>query len=120
MSKLAEHLTVTLNGEKFVPEMAPVPTMEVGMTIEDFSPSLGDIQTFSVGVKLSVTAAVNRETMAHNQFIIREMKRNIIEDVFGEFRKDFSTINLLLFNRDTEAAMKALDEFRTKMFEEGL
>ena len=120
MSKLAEHLTLSLDNRSLSYEMKPIAIMDVGMTIDDYSPTLGDIQTINVGVKLGVSAAINRRSMANNEFIVREMKMKIIEQLFGEFREDFMKVNSCLFERDIEGAMKTLSEFRTKMFEEGL
>jgi hypothetical protein len=51
---------------------------------------------------------------------IKKMKRSIVEEVFGEFRKDIENIRHALYERDVKKAQVELDNLYLNMFENGL
>ena len=51
------------------------------------------------------------------EYIISNTKRNLIEYMFGEFRKPILDIRVALFNRNYELAEELLSKLETQMFE---
>lgn len=47
----------------------------------------------------------------------RRLTRFILEEVFGEFRKDLMDAQYALYNQDTETAMQILTKIERDMFE---
>lgn len=48
--------------------------------------------------------------------ILRQVKLNVVEEIFGEFRKPIKEIRHHLYNKDIPAALETLSNLENKMF----
>lgn len=71
---------------------------------------------YALTVTFSVKGFVHSESGQAIQEFKERCKRQIIEEVFGQFRKHFITVDRALLDRDCESARKALVDFEVEMF----
>ena len=51
-----------------------------------------------------------------SKYVLNDVKRAIIEEVFGEFRAHFRAMEMALWEHDIDKARAALKAFETQMF----
>ena len=112
MSRLADALT-TLQGR----EKKPVPMMPSVVITQDIRLSDWQAATiYTMGVKIEAR-------MFHvdppSEQALGELRRNIIEEVFGEFRPRIRAISRALLELDTDKARAELTALECQMFEVG-
>ena len=124
MSKLAKAITAELKRDYQSPSMN---FLDVDGSIKEIA-----TPTYSRDVLVQIRASFGAELWVNERSVIQstaanpitmaveDVKRAVIEEIFGEFRKPLSELRIALYNRDSERARQVLRELEHQMFQEGL
>jgi hypothetical protein len=77
---------------------------------------------YSIGVKFGSSVFVDEGANYRDAFTlvnaVGQVKRSVVEAVFGEFRQDFRDIEQLIYSHNFSAVAKRLRQFEQKMFDD--
>jgi len=113
MSKLAKTLVEHMTGVRV---QNTIPCMSVDYNSIEVPINMELIQ-YSLSVKFEKTFTVSRGKLGE---AIKDMRRAIIEEVFGEFRMGIIEAKHAAYNRDYEKVLDALHKLDREMFSEGI
>ena len=113
MSKLAKTLVEHMTGVRV---QNTIPCMSVDYNSIEVPINMELIQ-YSLSVKFEKTFTVSRGKLGE---AIKDMRRAIIEEVFGEFRMGIIEAKYAAYNRDYEKVLDALHKLDREMFSEGI
>lgn len=121
MSNLAKQLRAHDTGRRYA-ETPAIPALSVLHEVRE-TPEL--TKEVSVGIHLKGTVMVSdslSDAYDENVFTdaIRQLKRNIVEQVFGEFRPIIFSINEAQHKRDWAEATRLTGKLYEQMFVEGV
>ena len=115
MSKLAEQIKAVQTNERHA-QRSPVINIVAGSSEIPPLGSRAEHYRYELTATFGCTAIMEFGTPSV-QGILKEVRRQVLDEVFGEFRQNFNEIERALFDYDNEAARKALQSFRQRMFE---
>ena len=127
MSKLSDAIDYEFTGNKSYLERPKNNYLDVSTTVQDIGyPSIG--REFKIGVKLQATKWVddtrliqsNENEPAIVSDVLKDLKRAMIEEVFGEFRWMIIEMRSALYDKDNSRVRTLLAEMEHKMFNEGI
>ncbi len=113
MSKLAKTLVEHMTG---VRAQNKIPCMSVDYNSIEVPINMELIQ-YSLSVKFEKTFTVSRGKLGE---AIKDLRRAVIEEVFGEFRMGIIEAKHAAYTRDYEEALDALHKLDYEMFSEGI
>ena len=125
MSKLSDAIDYEFTGNKSYLERPKNNYLDVSTTVQDIgSPSIG--REFKIGVKLQATKWVddtrliqsNENEPAIVSEVLNDLRRAMIEEVFGEFRPLIIEMRSALYDKDNTRVRTLLAEMEHKMFHE--
>lgn len=119
MSKLAKTLVEHMTGVRV---QNKIPCMSVdynSIEVQSFYPVPINMELiqYSLSVKFEKTFTVSRGKLGE---AIKDMRRAVIEEVFGEFRMSIIEAKHAAYNRDYEKVLDALHKLDYEMFSEGI
>ncbi len=111
MSKLLQKLEVrkTYNKVDIFDRM-------VAVTKETASLSFTNAIEYRIMVTIGSMVVVSEQQSEELDIAIRNVKRNIVEAVYGEFRENIAQLRLALYSRDTFKAIEVLDTLVNEMY----
>lgn len=120
MSKLAKAIDYEVGRESYYrqPPLKLTYT-DVNFTVSEIMTLPYKVKEYKIGVTLGAKALLDEVNPARHDAIVK-IKRAMIEEVFGEFRPMIYNLHTALYDRDTEQAVKILNELEHVMFYEGL
>ena len=127
MSKLSDAIDYEFTGNKSYLVRPKNNYLNVSTTVQDIVyPSIG--REFKIGVKLQATKWVddtcliqsNENEPAIVSDVLKDLKRAMIEEVFGEFRWMIIEMRSALYDKDNSRVRTLLAEMEHKMFNEGI
>ena len=127
MSKLSDAIDYEFTGNKSYLVRPKNNYLNVSTTVQDIGyPSIG--REFKIGVKLQATKWVgdtcliqsNENEPAIVSDVLKDLKRAMIEEVFGEFRWMIIEMRSALYDKDNSRVRTLLAEMEHKMFNEGI
>lgn len=114
MSKLSEMIQA-VNTRQRVPVMSPLVAIEA--SVEANAPATYDqCYVYNLKATFGCTAVLKFEDPRQSD-ILRGVRKQVVDEIFGEFREHLHAAERALYNYDTEAALKALQALRNQMFE---
>ena len=114
MSKLAKTLVEHMTGVRVQNE---IPCMSVDYNSIEVVPINMELIQYSLSVKFEKTFTVSRGKLGE---AIKDLRRAVIEEVFGEFRMSIIEAKHAAYNRDYEKVLDALHKLDREMFSEGI
>lgn len=130
MSKLAKAIDYTFTGDvRGARELGLRYTdVKVSYDTPTYNPLRGLERQVRLGVKVSFDAWMSSEDLIHTnehapavqQEVLRDLKRAMVEEVFGEFRPFIIEMRASLYDGDRARTRKLLAELEEKMFADGL
>lgn len=127
MSKLSQAIDYQFTGNKSYLERPKNNYIDVSTSVQDIGyPNIG--REFKIGVKLQATKWVDDTNLIQSREndpaivseVLKDLKRAMIEEVFGEFRWMIIEMRSALYDRDNSRARTLLAEMEHKMFYEGI
>lgn len=126
MSKLSQAIDYQFTGNKSYLEKPKNNYLDVSTSVQDIGyPNIG--REFKIGVKLQATKWVDdtqiitsNENLTIASDVLKDLKRAMIEEVYGEFRWMIVEMRSALYDRDNSRARTLLAEMEHKMFHEGI
>ena len=125
MSKLSDAIDYEFTGNKSYLERPKNNYLDVSTTVQDIGyPTIG--REFKIGVKLQATKWVddtrliqsNENEPAIVSEVLNDLRRAMIEEVFGEFRPLIIEMRSALYDKDNTRVRTLLAEMEHKMFHE--
>jgi hypothetical protein len=125
MSKLSDAIDYEFTGNKSYLERPKNNYIDVSTFVQDIGyPTIG--REFKIGVKLQATKWVddtnliqsNENEPAIVSDVLKDLKRAMIEEVFGEFRPLIIEMRSALYDKDNTRVRTLLAEMEQKMFHE--
>jgi len=120
MSKLAKAIDYEISRESYY-RQPPIKLTytDVNFTVSEIMTLPYKVKEYKIGVTLGAKALLDEVNPARHDAIVK-IKRAMIEEVFGEFRPMIYNLHTALYDRDTDQAVKILNELEHVMFYEGL
>lgn len=122
MSKLAQAITAKITNERSISYKLPR-TYSVELERTSLG-NFGDVLTgYDIGLVIHQRGYVNDSEKGKQNIhseMLYSLKRDIIEEVFGEFRPYIIEMRSALYDRDDTRMHTLLAELENKMFVEGL
>lgn len=122
MSKFALQLMEKDTGKKKI-----IQSMDSRHYLREDKTNLLSTKIYDIGVKFGVTVSVPDDELgkfdpdkANLKTAIQVARRQIVEEVFGEFRGPILELHLAIFERDFYRAKNILVNLERQMFFEGL
>lgn len=116
MSKLIDLINAVPTG-RVEPQLQPLDRV---LQVSEEYPSLPFAREYRISCTFGAKVVVNDENLAYStdrlKYAIRQVKQNIVEAVFGEFRPDFRRIQTALYSNNPEEASRLLQELEDRMF----
>ena len=118
MSKLSENLKAYPTGNRYV----QTPTLNcVSFKTTSYETLPWQVE-YSLECKIGSTFVVQPGNSLHDtavsvQSALYRCKRQILEEIFGEFRQDLYNLDVALYNQDYEKAKTLLDGVIKNMFD---
>ena len=111
MSKLSDAITATFTGET-------VHTMQF-VDIEASSISMPSYSSYPTSYVYNVEArfGMSKVVTSHLTECQKDIRRAVIEEVFGEFRPYLSNMRAALYERDDGKVRRLLNELEERMFD---
>lgn len=118
MSKLSENLKAYNTGARY----AKPPKLD----FVSFKSNSYEMQPYlmqytlecNIGTKFFVEAGVSTaQTTNAIKYVTDKAKRQILEEIFGEFRQDLYNLDVALYNQDYQKAKALLDGVMKNMFD---
>jgi len=126
MSKIAKLITAKQKyPTEYVATMTPPLCMEYAQ-VEDrllTMPAPDRAVKYRIKVELGAEIWISEEAAKYSGAIseaVYNVKRAVVEEIFGEFRHHITMMHIALYDRDYDKARKQLSELEDKMFREGL
>lgn len=120
MSRIAEELTVSFTGQRKINQFKPLEHIKAETTCHNFRSVNQDLLE-KIRVSLIIEASGFVENSRVNKdIVIYNLKRKILEEVFGEFREDLYNIIGAIHEHDLEKVLNSVHKLEKKMFKEGL
>ena len=123
MSKLAAAISCTLNGEKRAADNLKLKYTDVNVKTSRIPTAIGIDLGILVSVKLEKKAWI-ADHQFHSEEQVREVmvdiKRAMIEEVFGEFRPIILEMRAALYDEDKTRLRQLLAELENQMFVDGV
>lgn len=125
MSKLSDAIDYEFTGNKSYLERPKNNYLDVSTAVQDSGyPTIG--REFKIGVKLQTTKWVddtrliqsNENEPAIVSEVLNDLRRAMIEEVFGEFRPLIIEMRSALYDKDNTRVRTLLAEMEHKMFHE--
>ena len=117
MSRIAEELTASFTGKRKIDNWEPLQHISAE-TVSCYSKNLYFLEEISLSLIIKASAFIQDPEVKDR--VIYNLKRKILEEVFGEFRKDLHSIIEAVYNRDLEKVLTHVYKIENKMFKEGL
>lgn len=127
MSKLAKAIDYTFTGNRSFKEKPNLNYLDVKTATQNLGyPNIG--REFMIGVKLQSTKWVDDSQLIQSKEnepaitseVLHDLKRAMIEEVFGEFRPLIIEMRSALYDKDTTRVRTLLAELEHQMFADGL
>lgn len=120
MSKLAKAIDYEI-GKDYYYKVAPpkLKYTDVKFSVEDINTDLSKTREYKIAVELKSKAFLSEFDPGRDE-VVQKIKRAMIEEVFGEFRPLIYNLHAALYDRNTDGAVKILNELEHVMFWEGL
>lgn len=124
MSKLSQAINYEFTGNKSYLEKPKNNYLDVSTSVQDIGyPSIG--REFKISVNLKATKWVDdtqintsKENVTIASDVLKDLRRAMIEEVFGEFRPFIIEMRSALYDRDNTRVRTLLAEMEQKMFHE--
>lgn len=118
MSRLKQHLEAQILNTTPVPELSPkLSCCDADLSVRHFA----DFIEFRVFTQLQVKQCVTHQFMqqANNaeDIVIHKLKQQILEEVFGEFRKPLHELRKAIWSYDMPKAYQLLQELESQMYD---
>ena len=115
MSEIINKIEASMTGARYVQEAAPL----LSTTVEMHKPlDQAFLTEYFVGVKLGHTVKIEDSVSDQKAEALKIIRRSVTELIFGEFRHLLAKAQYNLYNRDFEAAKRAIEEIEQRMFYE--
>lgn len=126
MSKLSQAIDYQFTGNKSYLDKPKNNYLDVYTTVQDIGyPKIG--REFKIGVNLKATKWVDdtqintsNENLTIVSDVLKDLKRAMIEEVFGEFRPLIIEMRSALYDKDNTRVRQLLVEMEQKMFHDGI
>lgn len=127
MSKLSQAIDYEFTGNKSYLEKPKNNYLDVSTAVQDIGyPNIG--REFKIGVKLQAIKWVDDTNLIQSKEnepaivseVLKDLKRAMIEEVFGEFRWMIIEMRSALYDKDNNRVRTLLAEMEHKMFHEGI
>lgn len=116
MSKLAQQINSTITNKRA--SIIEPYSIKMGMNINSMP-----YDPYANEVKFSCTFGVSYYIKEHEQdkiqYILSNVKKQVIEEVFGEFRPTLHKLRHELYSREYDKALNTLDTLQKDMFDVG-
>lgn len=114
MSEIIKKIDASMSGSRYAKEFT---TPLLSTTVEMHqSVDQAFLTEYFVGVKLGHKILVEDSIPNQKEEAMRAIKRALQELIFGEFRHLLARANYSLYNRDFDAAKRAVEEIEQRMF----
>lgn len=114
MSEIIKKIDASMTGTRYAKEFT---TPLLSTTVEMHQPvDLAFLTEYFVGVKLGHKIQIEDSVPNQKEEAMRAIKRALQELIFGEFRHLLARANYSLYNRDFNAAKRAVEEIEQRMF----
>lgn len=123
MSKLATKIDDVLTGQHRTSRLPAVRYTDIKFTSGITHNQYGFDKEVMLDFRLRTNAWVNEQEWNNTEVrstIIRDLKRSLIEEVFGEFRPLIIELRSSLYDGDTVRTRALLAELENQMFTDGL
>lgn len=115
MSEIINKIEASMTGARYVQEATPLLSTKVEM----HNPlDQAFLTEYFVGVKLGHTVKIEDSVSDQKAEALKIIRRSVTELIFGEFRHLLAKAQYNLYNRDFEAAKRAIEEIEQRMFYE--
>lgn len=117
MSKLAEQINYTITNKRFQSNSSYFSFSVQEPLGIDFPKYLYQVNFTAIfGAKYTINADLTYEKSPVLEEILKNVKRDVVEEVFGEFRKPLAELRHSLYERDTNRALEQLSNIQEQMF----
>lgn len=113
MSEIIKKINASSTGQRYANYSLVSAETKINKPVE-----MAFLTEYFVGVKLGHTVRVDDDQPHQKEEAIRAIERAMTELIFGEFRSLLAKANYSLYNRDFEAAKRAIEEIDQRMFYE--
>lgn len=123
MSKLASKIDDVLTGQHRTSRLPTVRYTDIKFNTGPTQYEYGVEKELILEVKLRTKAWVNEQEWNNTEIrsnIIRDLKRSMVEEVFGEFRSIIIELRSSIYDGDTNRTRTLLAELEQQMFTDGL
>ncbi len=123
MSKLSQAIDYQFTGNKSILGKPNLNYLDVSTAVQNVGyPNIA--REFKIGVKLQSTKWVDDTQLIHSKEnepaivsdVLKDLKRAMIEEVFGEFRPLIIEMRSALYDKDNTRVLTLLAEMEQKMF----
>ena len=125
MSKIAKLITAEVSHP--IERSASIPKFKFATVTADSTKeclSFGQSIRYNIGVRLGAQVFINDDMGSEMYAEIKQatynVKRAVIEEIFGEFRPFLNEMSISLYDRDLDKLQRLLDNLYDKMFSEGI
>lgn len=125
MSKLAKAISAVDSSRRVVGEPQFKYT-EVRSEWGDYTSQLGEVlKEYKVGTVLQNRILINPHAYTVEErdalhSAVKNCKKAMIEEIFGEFRGPLYDIRAAMYDRDNDKAIRLLNKLESQMFHEGI
>lgn len=118
MSKLSENLKAYNTGARYA-KQPRMDSVSFKSDSYELSPYLMEYTLeCNIGTKFYVESGVSTAQAANEiKYVTGKAQRQILEEIFGEFRQDLYNLDLALYNQDYRKATALLDNVMKNMFD---
>jgi len=125
MSNIAKLISAEISHP--IQRSVSIPKFNFATVTENFSKeylSFGSCIRYNIGVRLGAQVFINDDVSSETGAEIREatynVRRAVIEEIFGEFRPIINEMSVGLYDHDFDKLKKLIDLMYDKMFIEGI
>lgn len=118
MSKLAKEIRAIVSRPQEL--KINLPALDYTKITEDYSTTPTYSLKYRIGVEFSAQVYITEgESAEHKSHVVNQVRRAIVEEVFGEFRPIINKLRISIISRDHTEAASLLEELHRQMFTDG-
>lgn len=127
MSKLSQMIDYTFTGDVAIDRRPKLNYLSATLnTYKDGAALYGTRRHFKLSAKLETSAWLDEDCIIHSvenptaiqQNVLNDLKRSMVEEVFGEFRPLIIEMRAAIYDKDDTRIRNLLAEFEQRMFVE--
>jgi len=116
MSKLAKEIKAIVG--RPTEQKINLPTLDYAKITEDYITTPTYALKYRVGVEFGAQVYITEgESTEHKNHIVNQVRRAVVEEIFGEFRPIINKLRISIINRNHTEAEGILEELHKQMFD---